>query len=49
MHVCKYDTLIKYVHIHIYVIIMKKEYMNLKKSKERYIEEFEGRKGKGEM
>lgn len=45
MHVCKYDTLIKYI----YVIIMKKEYMNLKEGKEWYIEEFEGRKGKGEV
>lgn len=47
MHVCKYDTLIKYIYI--CVIIMKKEYMNLKEGKEWYIEEFEGRKGKGEM
>lgn len=39
----------KCIHIHVCAITMEKEVMNLKESKEGYMEAFGRRKGKGEM
>lgn len=38
-----------YIHIHVTTVNGKKDAMNLKKSKERYMRGFEGKKGRRKM